>query len=178
MYVYNCNLHSIAQWFATVLLNVFLSYLIAQKGFVLETNTWISIFKGIRNEYSRVNLKWAVKQTLWHSLILFFGTPCTFIYDQITPIWVQISSYIIVLFFIFMKYKVFVKHIKNFCHTPFFFSVFLFGPPIVLLLLLCVSNCPEIYCNKSSIPATEYTQILELQDIWGNTFHSHVKYMR
>ena len=67
--------------------------------------------------------------------------------------------------FIFIKYKVFVKHIENFCHTPFFFSVFLFGPPIVLLLLLCVSNCPEIYCNKSSIPATEYTQILELQDI-------------
>ena len=61
--------------------NLFLSSLISlRNGSVLGTNIWISIFKWIGNENSKLNINCAVEQTLWHSLIpLFFGTPCTYI---------------------------------------------------------------------------------------------------
>ena len=61
--------------------NLFLSSLILlRNGSVLDTNIWISIFKWIGNDNSKLNINRAVEQTLRHSLIpLFFGTPFIFI---------------------------------------------------------------------------------------------------
>ena len=39
-------------------------------GSVLGMNIWISIFKQIRNECSKLNIKYTVEQILQHSLIL------------------------------------------------------------------------------------------------------------
>ena len=61
--------------------NLFLSSLILlRNGSVLDTNIWISIFKWIGNDNSKLNINCAVEQTLRHSLIpLFFGTPCMYV---------------------------------------------------------------------------------------------------
>ena len=68
-------------WNNGYLKNLYLSSLISlRNGSVLGTNIRISIFRWIKNEYSRSNIKCAVKETLQLSLIpVFFGTPCIYL---------------------------------------------------------------------------------------------------
>ena len=105
-----CAVLNCTQQLTTVQLNVlntqirlifFSSLILIRNGFVPAPSTWISIFKLIRKEYSRLHIKRVVKQTLQHSLSpLFFGTPCIFWrYKMLWFDWHNISTVLTVSYF-------------------------------------------------------------------------------